>query len=264
MLSSMTRIKTVLSDAGNTLFDDSYDQRDKIETLGTLLAESGRKFSYDDVHQYFRPYRYLAQTVISEEDSVNRFLAYYGSSATFHDYQARKKSPMERQLFEGVTETMEAIRRMGISFYVMTDSAQKGQQLEKSLEEMIIRQLEERGRYNPNFSFNDYVNGIVSSKDVGAKKPAPEFFDFVLRLQKGKPIDRKEALFISHESIEIFGAANLGIPTIAYNYRQENDADDIVRRISSHNKQHADGTVDSKIYKIDSFPQLLDIIVDIV
>lgn len=65
-----------------------------------------------------------------------------------------------------------------------------------------------------------YIQDIVSSKEVGVKKPHPKIFEEALKRNSLKP---EEVVFIAHDIDELKGAHELGLRVIAYNFAPEED-----------------------------------------
>jgi len=255
------RIKAVLSDAGNVLFEYSLDTQ--IEPLRILLEKTGKKLPPNEIYSLYLPYLHKAQTIVSEEEAIEQFLYDNNCPFKFADYDRLRSSikPERKVLFDGVTETLEILRRMNIGFYIVTNAKVPGSEFEDDFERMIIEQLKERNVYNPEtFNLSNYITAIVSSKDLGVRKPDPHFFDAVLSLEREIPLKRDEVIFIAHNSDEIFGAVDLGISVIAFNYQKEKDAQDITARIYRHNKRYVTGQVPSRIYRIKKFIEVSEII----
>lgn len=258
-------IQTVLSDAGNVLFDDTFYVNTQIASLRIVLKNRGRELTFDEVYSSFCPYKNKAQTIISEEEAINQFLYNNGCSAKFGDYEVIKNSmePRNRKrlLFEGVTETLELVRNIHVDFYILTNAMKPGTEFQEDLDRMLITQLRERGVYDSEtFCSSNYVTAMISSKDLGIIKPAEDFFDTVLALRRNVRLKSNEAVFVAHASDEIFGAANLGIPVIAFNYQGEKNVQDILTRIDRHNQRYRDGQATSGIYTIEKFIEIPEIV----
>jgi len=257
-------IKIMLSDAGDILFDSVSNINKQKEVLTELFNKNGMNYSIDDVCNMFKPYKILSQTKISVREAINLFLNDNFINATYMDYGKliNKNCNYNKkiELFKDITKTLEIFNHRGIPFYILTDATEKGDSLYHKIEKMIISQMVERGVYNPlNFNVLNYISGIISSKDIGVKKPNPKFFNIALKCGKGS-FKKSEAVFIAHESNEIFGAANLGIDVIALNYRKEKDSVEISKKILEHNKKYKLRKVNSRIYTIKQFSDISEIL----
>ncbi|MHB8089480.1 MAG: HAD family hydrolase, partial [Anaerolineaceae bacterium] len=63
---------------------------------------------------------------------------------------------------------------------------------------------------------------IISSKDLGVRKPASILYEEALT-QAG--LNPEETVFVGHKSTELEGARKVGFKTIAYNYEKSAVAD---------------------------------------
>ena len=198
------------------------------------------------------------------KEAINLFLNDNFINASYADYckliNESYNYNKKIKLFKGVTKTLEILNYKRIPFYVLADATEKGDKLYHKIEKMVISQLVERGVYNSfNFNILNYISGIISSKDIGVKKPNPKFFNIVLKCRKGS-FKKSEAFFIAHESNEIFGAANLGIDVIALNYWKEKDSVEISKKILEHNTKYKLRKVNSRIYIIKQFSDISRIV----
>jgi len=257
-------IGIVLSDAGDILFDSTSSINEQKAVLTDLFNRKGIKWRGNDVYNIFKSYKVLSQTKIPMEEAINLFLNDNFINATYADYckliNERGNCSKKIKLFKDVTKTLEILNHKGIPFYILTDATEKGNNLYSKIEKMIISQLVERGVYNP-YGFNviNYISGIISSKDIGVKKPNPMFFNIALKCERGS-FKKSEAVFMAHESNEIFGAANLGIDVIALNYWKEKDSIEINKKILEHNIKYKSNKINSRIYKVKHFSEIPQII----
>lgn len=96
----------------------------------------------------------------------------------------------------------------------MTDTA-------KSLH-VKIRKLERGG-------FGILLDSITSSQEVGIQKPDPKIYQLALQ-QLGITAD--QAVFVGHNLIELEGARNVGMKTVAFNYENGAKADFYIEKFS--------------------------------
>jgi putative hydrolase of the HAD superfamily len=69
---------------------------------------------------------------------------------------------------------------------------------------------------------------VISSKEVGARKPDPEMY---LRALHQVGVDPCDAVFVGHKKTEIDGAREIGMKTIALNYDSGTLADAYINDI---------------------------------
>ncbi|OIO62891.1 hypothetical protein COY26_05435 [Candidatus Woesearchaeota archaeon CG_4_10_14_0_2_um_filter_33_10] len=257
-------IRIVLSDAGDILFDSASSINRQKEILTELFNRNGMNYSIDDVCNMFKPYKILSQTKVSMKEAINLFLNDNFINASYADYckliNKNYNSNKKIKLFKDVTKTLEILNCKGILFYILTDATEKRNNLYSKIEKMIVSQLVERGVYKAyNFNVLNYISGIISSKDIGVKKPNPKFFNIALKCGKGY-FKKSEAVFIAHESNEIFGAANLGIDVIALNYWKEKNSVEISKKISEHNIKYKSNKLNSRIYQVKHFSDISKVV----
>lgn len=109
--------------------------------------------------------------------------------------------------FEGVPETLCALKERGYLLAIITDTANS-----------ISAKLSwfERG------GFGHVWDAIISSMDMGVRKPDPKLYHAALG-QLGLTSD--QAVFVGHRTSELAGARAVGMKTIAFNYDKDASAD---------------------------------------
>lgn len=109
--------------------------------------------------------------------------------------------------FDGVPETLRALKEQGYLLAIITDTANS-----------ISAKLGwfERG------GFGQVWDAIISSMDMGVRKPDPKLYHAALS-QLGVSPD--QAVFIGHHTSELEGAHAVGLQTIAFNYDLDARAD---------------------------------------
>jgi putative hydrolase of the HAD superfamily len=114
--------------------------------------------------------------------------------------------------FEGVPETLCTLKEQGILLGIVTDTANS-----------ISAKLSwfERG------GFGHVWDSIISSMDVGTRKPDPKIYQAALE-QLG--VDPEQAVFVGHRASELAGARAVGMPTVAFNYESDARADYFIEK----------------------------------
>jgi FMN phosphatase YigB (HAD superfamily) len=232
-------IKTVFSDAGDILFSSRGNWQD----LKIALQAYSRDLGILDIENEYVVYRNLAQTVMDPDQALKKFFSDIGKPQSYYGF----KRPMQTlpTLFPGSVGTLEYLRKKSIPLWILSDSVLNRKEMKRNVEEMIVGQLKERGPV-PNFSLDQYISGFVSSRDLGIKKPAKEFFSYALKKSRHNG-SIEEAVYVAHESKEIFGALDLGFIVIACNYMKEKDYEHIQERILMGS---------DRLYSMDSFAEL--------
>ncbi len=116
--------------------------------------------------------------------------------------------------FEGVPETLLALKEQGYMLGIVTDTANS-----------ISAKLSwfERG------GFGHIWDSIISSMDIGTRKPDPKIYQAALQ-QLGLTSD--QAVFVGHRASELAGARSVGMQTIAFNYDPDASADFFIEKFA--------------------------------
>jgi HAD superfamily hydrolase (TIGR01509 family) len=127
---------------------------------------------------------------------------------------ARQKAAevgQRRTLFEGVAETLAALKQSGVRLAVLSDTESREPRVRQVLAELGIE---------PCF------DAVVASRDIGRVKPEAEAYAIALQ-RLGATAD--QALFVGHDADELAGAIAAGIIAVAYNYEPGVRADHYLR-----------------------------------
>lgn len=116
--------------------------------------------------------------------------------------------------FEGVPETLRALKEQGFLLAIVTDTANS-----------ISAKLGwfERG------GFGHVWDAIISSMDIGTRKPDARIYQAALK-QLGLTPD--QAIFVGHRASELAGARAVGMQTVAFNYDKDAKADCFIEKFS--------------------------------
>jgi len=118
------------------------------------------------------------------------------------------------QFFEGVRETLIALKEKGYLLGIVTDTANP---------------LHAKLKWFERGGFGFVWDAIVSSMDIGVRKPAPKIYRAALE-QLGVTVD--QAVFLGHKKSELEGAKAIGMKTIAFNYDEDAVANDYVEKFA--------------------------------
>jgi putative hydrolase of the HAD superfamily len=116
------------------------------------------------------------------------------------------------RFFDGVCETLLSLKRRGLMLGVITDT---------SLSLHVKLGWFERG------GFGEVWDSVVSSKEIGIRKPSPEIY---LAALKQLGLSSNEAAFVGHKKTELDGAHAVGLKTIAFNYEETAIADFFIEK----------------------------------
>jgi putative hydrolase of the HAD superfamily len=106
-----------------------------------------------------------------------------------------------------VAETLTALKEMGYLLGIITDTANS---------------VSTKLRWFENGGFGHVWDSIISSKEIGARKPDPRLYQAALQ-QLG--VSTEQAIFVGHKISELDGAHAVGLKTVAYNYDKSARAD---------------------------------------
>jgi HAD superfamily hydrolase (TIGR01509 family)/HAD superfamily hydrolase (TIGR01549 family) len=133
--------------------------------------------------------------------------------------QAISQDDNSVEIMAGVPETIRELKQRGFLLGIITDTAMP---------------YSKKLNWFDQHGFGDVWDAIISSREMGMRKPAPSMYEMALSQVGVAP---EQAVFIGHKQSELEGAKNVGMRTIAFNYEQNACAD---------------------LY-IDNFPDLLEI-----
>jgi len=199
-------VLALLFDAGDLL----YFRAEKGCFFTKFLKELG--FNSDEKHTYerilLREQAYRGQ--IDQEQYQQAILQLYGITESEHiatGLKALEKDENNVRFFDGVKETLIALKEKGYLLGIVTDTANP-----------VHAKLNwfERG------GFGHVWDSITSSKEIGARKPDPKIYRVALE-QLGVPVE--QAVFVGHKTSELEGASAVGMKTIAFNYDEDAPAD---------------------------------------
>lgn len=192
------KIQALLFDAGDVL----YYRPDKKKKLEEFLGElglcppcetfDGKKDLVDQAYQ----------GEISQDEYREALLRGYG--VTKSDDIARGKQILEEEgnnvkFFNGVCDTLRALKERGYLLGIVTDTAAPFH--------IKLSWLEKGG-------FGDVWDSVVSSQELGIRKPSPEIYQAALCQLNISP---QHTIFVGHKVSELDGANALGLHTVAFN-----------------------------------------------
>jgi putative hydrolase of the HAD superfamily len=116
--------------------------------------------------------------------------------------------------FDGVAETLCALKEQGFLLGIVTDTANS-----------ISTKLSwfERG------GFGHVWDSIISSMDIGTRKPDAQIYQAALDQLGLAP---EEAIFVGHRASELAGAKSVGMQTVAFNFEKDACADFYIERFA--------------------------------
>lgn len=206
VISTDKQIKAILFDAAGVL----YYSVNKDQGLASFL--NGLGIDVDDVPiSKIHHYRHLASIgQINFEQYKQEVLQLYGVTdpkLISRGIQTFKEESNKVRYFDGVSETLSALKNRNHYLGIVTDTAQPLH--------VKISKLERGG-------FGNVWDSIISSQEVGVQKPDPKIYQLALQ-QLG--LNPNQAVFVGHKPSELEGARNIGMETVAFNYENGAKAD---------------------------------------
>jgi len=200
------KIRALIFDAGDILYYRSERGAKFLAFLNELGLDISPGHNRDKKAIEHKAYR----GQITHDEYREEILRIYG--ITQPEQVARGKQALidddaNVTFFEGVPETLLALKERGYLLGIVTDTANS-----------VSSKLAwfERG------GFGHVWDVIISSMDVGIRKPDPKIYRAALQQLGLKP---EQAIFIGHRTSELDGAKAVGMPTIAFNYDKDARAD---------------------------------------
>jgi len=207
------KIRALIFDAGDIL----YFRPQRGHYFAAYLKELGLEISPNHAQQK-KAIEYQAyRGQITHDEYRAAVVGIYG--VTQPEQVARGKQALidddsNVAFFEGVPETLCALKQQGFLLGIVTDTANS-----------ISAKLSwfERG------GFGHVWDSIISSMDIGTRKPEPKIYQAALQ-QLGLTPD--QAVFVGHRASELRGARAAGMQTVAFNYDKDASADFFIEKFS--------------------------------
>jgi HAD superfamily hydrolase (TIGR01509 family) len=206
-------VRALLFDAGDLL----YYRPERGRFFAEFLQEVGLNPENNHVGERFSLRQQAYRGEIDQLEYQKAILRMYGIAEpeqTTRGLEALKNDENNVQFFEGVVETLIALKDKGYLLGIVTDTANP---LHAKLNWF------ERG------GFGHVWDAITSSLDVGIRKPDPKIYCAALG-QLGMQVE--QTVFVGHKASELEGARAVGMKTIAFNYDEGASADYYVEKFA--------------------------------
>lgn len=209
-------VRGLLFDMGDVLYDATVWRRWLLQILArmgihTAYREFYRVWDRDflvDVHCGRRDYH----------EAFTTFLLSLGLSRGMVDEIEAASQARRRELIAtlrplpGVRPTLCQLQASGIALAVLSDSESPAAELRQRLDKLGI---------------DSCFQAVYSSRDLGQAKPAALGYQTALAAIR---LPAHQVAFVGHDADELAGAAALGMPTVAFNYDPEVQADRYLER----------------------------------
>jgi putative hydrolase of the HAD superfamily len=205
--------QAILFDAGDVL----YHRPRRGCQFKAFLKELGLDQHQPAVGEKERLADRAYQGQISQDQYREALIRLYGvtrSEQVLRGTQILEAEDNDIQFLPGVPETLISLKEMGYLLGIITDTA--------ASVSTKLRWFEKGG-------FGAVWDSIISSKDIGVRKPDPRLYQAALQ-QLG--VNTDQAVFVGHKISELDGARAVGLKTVAFNYDRSAQADFYIENFS--------------------------------
>lgn len=203
-------IKAVIFDMGDIFYDATIWRKSihkKLECIGYIE-------NYDSLFHKWDKFLVKAHLGIEKySDLFKEFIFSLGFNeeqfmeVENYSSEIQKQVEENRQLFEGVKETLGELKKRGVRLGVLSNTESPESENRERLRRLKV---------------NQYFDHVVCSVDIGYVKPQTEAFQIVLDKLN---VTRDEAIYVAHHFDELSGARKFGLKCIAFNYKGTVPAD---------------------------------------
>ncbi len=191
----------IIFDMGDIFFDATPWRR----ALTAHLQSVGAEIDYDELCRRWEAA--LVDVYVGRAEywpTLGSFLDELGLTPAQVDQAlafARDKAGQveQRTLFDGVGETLAALKQRGIKLAVLSDTESRESKVRSRLADLGIEQ---------------YFDAVITSIDVGHVKPEPEAYQAAL---DALGVNAEQAVFVGHDEDELCGAIHCGLLAVAFN-----------------------------------------------
>jgi len=201
----MMRYQAIIFDMGDIFFDASIWRKWLTEYLQNL----GVSIDYPSLCQKWEAK--LIEVYLGRREYWERLREFLFElrlkASEIEQMVAASKSKAEeienRTLFDGVAETLNKLKQMGVKLAVLSDTESGKARVRERLARLDIEQ---------------YFDVVETSIDIGYVKPQPEAYAAVLQRLAS---DTHSTIFVGHEKEELQGAMDFGLTTVAFNCNKQ-------------------------------------------
>jgi putative hydrolase of the HAD superfamily len=212
-LTNSQRVCALLFDAGDILYQRPEKGKKFAAFLGELGLDNNSVNLADLETAVYQAYRGQIN-----QDQYREAILRANGITRLEQIERGKKILAEEddsvEFFEGVQKTLVALKEKGFLLGIVTDTANP-----------IHVKLD----WFDQGGFVHVWDSIISSQEVGVRKPDPAIYCAALR-QLGVTSER--AVFVGHKASELDGARAVGMRTIAFNYEDSAKADFYIQKFS--------------------------------
>jgi putative hydrolase of the HAD superfamily len=211
--SGSQEIDAIFFDAGDILY---YRPQKRLNFHRFLAGQTLQEDpAFEEKHEMLLDQAYCGE--INRHEYYAELIKLHGicdSAAIASGIEALEQDDGTVEIFSGVPDTMRALKKQGFLLGIITDTA-------LSLH-IKLAWFEQAG-------FGDVWDSIISSKELGVRKPNLEIYQAALDQFEIEP---SRAAFVGHKKSELDGARAAGMRTIAFNYEAGATADFYIEQFS--------------------------------
>jgi HAD superfamily hydrolase (TIGR01549 family)/HAD superfamily hydrolase (TIGR01509 family) len=200
------RVCALLFDAGDIL----YHRPERGCKLAVFLSGLGLKGKIPDEEAKNRLVQKAYRGQINLEQFREGMIRLYGVTEPYQIEKGKMiltEEDEEVQFFEGVQQTLLALKEAGYLLGIITDT---------------VNPISVKLNWFEQGGFAHVWDSIISSQELGIRKPDPGIYKAAMT-QLG--VTSKRAVFVGHKASELDGARAVGMKTIAFNYEKDAKAD---------------------------------------
>jgi len=207
------KTKAVLFDADGVL----YYRTNKDQELDPFIKKYGKQGTIvpnSEINE-LRHQAFIGQLTFEEyKTAVLRLYGITDPDLVLCGIQRAKNEKSKIKFFSDTAETLKILKNRNLYLGIVTDTAQPLY--------VKLNKLERGG-------IGYLWDSITPSSEVGVQKPDPKIYQLALQ-QLGVTSD--QAIFVGHKAIELDGARNADLKTVAFNYDPDAKADFYIKNFS--------------------------------
>jgi putative hydrolase of the HAD superfamily len=207
------KVKALFFDAGDIL----YYRPNKEQKLNEFL-KTQKLDPYPEVVEEIKTLRNAAfRGEVEQQEYYRKVLHLHGivdPALVDEGIRAQMQDDDTVSIYEGVPETINALKKQGYLLGIITDTALP---------------ISTKLNWFEQYGFGHVWDVVISSKEIGVRKPASILYEEAL-LQTRLKAD--ETVFVGHRDYELEGARAVGMGTIAFNFDDGSIADAYIEKFS--------------------------------
>lgn len=196
---------TIIWDLDGTLMDTIEDLKNAVNYA--LRTNGMEERTLNEVRQFVgNGVRRLIELAVPEsmergKRNPNLFEKVFADFKTYYVEHCQDNTG----LYEGIAETLKALKEKGIRMAVVSNKLQQG------VTELVNSEVHTVGK-NGTLRLCDYMDVSIGERPEVARKPAP---DMVIKALEELGVEKDEAVYIGDSEVDVLTARNSGLPCIS-------------------------------------------------